>query len=122
MAGVLWGGGVCWEEDSQEDWSCYPGRPFCPLAMCNRTIFVLNLLLIADMFSEPWHLVSHSLMGKQSFNDISNCISLSWSSPCILQALTANPVFDLVKECCVVLATSPGDGRIFFSFMHVCFF
>lgn len=51
-----------------------PGDPSVPLAMCNRTIFVLNLLLIADMFSEPWRLVSHSLMGKQSFNDISNCI------------------------------------------------
>lgn len=43
------------------------GDPSVPLAMCNWRIFVINLLLIPDMFSEPWHLVSHSLMGKTEF-------------------------------------------------------
>lgn len=53
------------EEDSEKKWSSYPGRSFCPHCTCHSWIFVLNLLLIADWFSEPWHLVSHSLMAEQ---------------------------------------------------------
>lgn len=61
MARVLWCEGAYWEEDSEEKWSHCPGRPL----YVQEVNFVLNLLLIADWFSEPWHLVHHSLMGEQ---------------------------------------------------------
>lgn len=109
MARILWCEGLYWEEDSEDSWAIILGDPSV-LLVCVKGECLYLIFCWLQMGFQSLGMCWVILRWTRSFNDISNCIWLSWGSPCILQGLAANPIFKLVIECSVLWVTSTGHG------------